>query len=53
LENISSGEIITKDKLTYRRPGTGIAPDEVDNLIGKKAKVDIQADSMLKWDEIE
>ena len=27
--------------LTYKRPGTGISPSELDKIIGKKAKMDI------------
>ena len=53
LSNISSGEQITIEKLAYKRPGTGIPPSEVYKLIGFKAKIDISAGSMIKWDDVE
>jgi len=45
---ISKGSIITKDMLTYKRPGTGISPDRIDEIIGKKAAVDIEDDTILQ-----
>ena len=39
--------------LTYKRPGTGISPSEIANVIGKKAKVDIAEDDLLKYDYLE
>lgn len=46
--NISRGKIITRDDLTIKRPGTGIKPKEIDNIIGKRARVDILADTLIK-----
>lgn len=47
LGDIKKGEIITKDKLTFKRPGTGISPDKIDEVIGKTALVDICDDTIL------
>jgi sialic acid synthase SpsE len=41
---------ITKDMLTFKRPGKGISPSEINNIIGKITKVDIEEDSILKPD---
>lgn len=46
--DIKSGEIITKQMLTFKRPGTGISPSEIDKIIGKIAKKDIKEDTTLK-----
>ncbi len=48
--NIKLGEIITKEKLTFKRPGTGISPDRINELIGKTALIDIKEDTVLKED---
>lgn len=48
--NIAKGTVITKDMLTYKRPGTGIAPSEIDTIIGKKAAIDIEDDTILQRD---
>jgi len=47
--DIKKGEKITADKLTIKRPAKGgIHPREYDNIIGKTAKRDIEADTPLK-----
>ena len=44
---IDEGEIVTEDMLTYKRPGTGISPSKINEIIGKKAKVKISEDIIL------
>lgn len=46
------GEIISEQDITYKRPGTGIAPEYKDIVIGRKCAKDISADTILKWDII-
>lgn len=53
LKEIQIGEEITEDKLTYKRPGTGISPTEIDNVCGKKAKVLIKEDNLITYDMLE
>ena len=48
LGKINKGEIITKEKLTFKRPGTGISPTNIDRVIGKKALIDIEDDTIIK-----
>ena len=50
---ISKGEVITRDMVTFKRPGTGISPSDLEKVLGKKAAVNIAADDILQWDEIE
>ena len=52
-EIIKKGEIITKDKITYKRPGTGIPPFEIDNILGKKASKEILEDCIIEWEHID
>lgn len=49
LKNISKGEKIIKEHLTWKRPALGISPREIDLLIGKTATVDIEEDTVLHW----
>lgn len=51
--NIAKGTVITKDMLTYKRPGTGIAPSMIDTIIGKKAATDIKDDTILQYEMFE
>lgn len=50
---IAKGMAITKEMLTFKRPGTGISPAEIERVIGRKAMVDIQEDEILTQDMIE
>ncbi|KZX12573.1 N-acetylneuraminate synthase family protein [Methanobrevibacter filiformis] len=52
-ENIKEGKIITENMLTFKRPGTGIAPSNLNNIVGKKAKVFIKEDELLNYNMIE
>ena len=47
---ISAGSAITADMLCTKRPGLGIAPKQIGELIGKTASRDIAADEWLTWD---
>ena len=51
--SIRKGEIIKEDMLIVRRPGLGISPKLLDEVIGKKAKKDISPNEQLRWDDIE
>ncbi len=45
--HIKKGDTITKEMLTFKRPGTGISPSEINSIIGKEAIVDICEDTIL------
>jgi N,N'-diacetyllegionaminate synthase len=49
---IPQGSVITEDMLAIKRPGTGIAPKNMKDIIGKKAKNVIYKDTLIKWDMI-
>ena len=46
---IPKGVKITFDMLTIKRPGTGIRPKYLLEIVGKKAKTNINNDSILTW----
>ena len=50
---IKKGEIITLDKLFFKRPATSIAPDELIYVIGRRAKRDISEDKTLEFNDLE
>ncbi|MFA5384583.1 MAG: N-acetylneuraminate synthase [Eubacteriales bacterium] len=52
-KNIPAGERITEDCLAAKRPGTGISPMFWDSVIGRKAIVDIPAETVLTWEIVE
>jgi len=48
LFKIKKGTKLSHDMIIYKRPGKGIAPREVESIIGKTANIDIPEDSLLK-----
>ncbi len=49
---IPKGEIISKSKITFKRPGTGISPMEIEKIIKRKAKKTILKNDIIKWDDV-
>ena len=47
---ISAGMKITAEMLTWKRPGHGISPAEIDQVLGGIAVDDIHEDELLTWD---
>jgi len=52
-EKIEKGTEITEKMLDFKRPGTGIKPSEIDEIVGKKAKITIQKNEILKTDMVD
>ncbi len=48
---IKKNEKILKNMLTEKRPGTGISPLYIDNIIGKIMNKDIEADEILNYED--
>lgn len=48
--DIAKGTVVTEQMLTFKRPGSGISPSEIADVIGKKASEDISEDTILQWD---
>lgn len=49
---IGKGEVVTIDKLDFKRPGTGIKPYELNYVLNRKAKRDIAEDALMTWDDL-
>lgn len=47
---IKSGTIIKEEMLCAKRPGTGIAPSDLQKALGKKTSKDIAADEVVTWE---
>jgi N-acetylneuraminate synthase len=53
LRDIKEKEVITKDMIWSKRPGTGIPSKKMPEIIGKVAKKSIKANTLLKWEDLE
>lgn len=52
-EDVVKGTIITKEMLSIKRPGTGISPKEINNVVGMKSTKDLKMGTVLKWEDLE
>ena len=50
--NIKKGEVLTEDNLTIKRPGNGIEPKFINKVLGKTVNKDLEADSILSFDDL-
>jgi N,N'-diacetyllegionaminate synthase len=51
--DIAAGSIIKPEMISVKRPGTGIPPEEMEQLIGCRTRTDITAEETIVWDSIE
>ncbi|MBI3932547.1 MAG: N-acetylneuraminate synthase family protein [Acidobacteria bacterium] len=49
---IPRGTPITREMLTYKRPGTGISPRFFDHVVGRVARIDIPEDTTITWEMV-
>ncbi|MCR5747813.1 MAG: N-acetylneuraminate synthase family protein [Lachnospiraceae bacterium] len=47
-KHIGEGDLVTRDMLTFKRPGTGISPTDIGMVIGRTAACDIKEDTILQ-----
>ena len=49
---MSVGEVVKKEDLCCKRPGTGIQPQYMDKVIGCMVIKECDQDSLVNWDEV-
>ena len=53
IKNIKKGDLIKKEDIIYRKPGGYLNKDDLKYLIGMKAKYDLNALNIIKWEDVE
>ena len=51
--NIKKDDIITMDMISFKRPGHGIQPVDLNSVIGKKAIVNISEGTVLLFEMLD
>ena len=51
--DIKKGKVIEESDISFKRPGRGIAPSQIDDVVGKTAKCDISKDTVIDLEKIE
>jgi len=52
-KNIKKGDLIKKEDIIYRKPGGYLNKDDLKFLIGMKARHDLNALNIIKWEDVE
>ena len=50
--SVKSGQALVEADLTYKRPGTGVGPQDWDRVIGMSVTKDLPDDHVLTWDDL-
>ncbi len=50
--DVFKGQVLKKEMLITKRPGTGIKPTEWYNVIGKRTKKNLKKDRLLLWSDL-
>ncbi len=49
--DLTAGELLKKEQIKFCRPGLGLAPKELDNIVGRKLKFNKRAGEYLNWSD--
>lgn len=52
VEDKPAGAVLSEQDFVLLRPGSGIAPKEIENVVGRSLRVAKKAGSVLQWDDI-
>lgn len=52
-EAVAAGEILTPEAIGYKRPGTGLPPSRIDEILGRRARHPLAPDHLLQLDDLE
>ena len=52
-KDLKVGDILTRENLYAKRPGTGISPDKIDTILNKKITRDIESDTLVYFEDVE
>lgn len=50
---LKKGELIGPEDVDFKRPGTGIHPDELAYVVGRALGRDVEAEAELNWDDLQ
>ena len=50
--DLPAGTVLEADMITVKRPGFGIPPKQLDLVLGRELKVDVEEDDILTWEMV-
>ena len=52
MKKLKKGDSVKRGDVTFKRPGLGISPTDLEKVIGKKVVRDLDEDSVLRWGDL-
>ncbi len=49
---LGKGHVLSESDFDAKRPGTGVAPDEIQYVVGRTLAVDVAEDQVLRWSHL-
>lgn len=50
---LPAGTVVARDDLTTKKPALGIAPDDIERVVGRRLRRGVSPDRLLSWDDLE
>jgi N-acetylneuraminate synthase len=50
---LAAGTVLTREHVAVKKPGTGLSPDRLDEIIGRRLRRAVEADQLLAAEDIE
>lgn len=50
---LQAGTVLQEAMLTLKKPGTGIPPNELKNIVGRRLKRNVTPDRILRWEDVD
>ena len=50
--DIKKGDVLNTDMITLKKPGTGLAAEDIDGIIGRRALRDLSKDSLVRHEDL-
>jgi N-acetylneuraminate synthase len=51
--DLQTGTLLNEEMLTLKKPGTGIPPNRVPDLVGRRLRRAVAADRLLSWEDVD
>jgi N-acetylneuraminate synthase len=51
--SLPAGTVLTRDMLTFKKPGMGIPPEDIGTVIGRRLRRDVSPEHILSWQDID
>jgi N-acetylneuraminate synthase len=52
-EALPAGTVLSRDHIVIKKPGTGLSPDRLDEVVGRRLRRAVEADQLLAAEDIE